>query len=182
MAKAALYSAKLRLKLPLWEAPLPLLTKLPACPGGRARVGLGAVVPNHFSRLCTMFWIQSESARGSQVESDFTLATESQTWALVVVLRIWPGLEPSALPEKLLEVQILGLHPFPATDSETLRIGPSKCFRKPRRWFWYMLQFENHWHLEPLGSGIKETILESYENQSAAKQLFLSHFPPTTPS
>lgn len=55
MAKAALYSAKLRLKLPLWEAPLPLLTKLPVCPGGRSHAGLGAEVPNHFSPLYTMF-------------------------------------------------------------------------------------------------------------------------------
>lgn len=60
---------------PCGRIPLPLLTKPAACPRG---VEWGARVPSHFSGLCATFWAQPESARGPQVESDFTLATEIQ--------------------------------------------------------------------------------------------------------
>lgn len=43
-----------------------------------------------------------------------------------------------------INTKILGLYCSP-TELETLEVGPSNlCFKKPSRWFWYMLEFENH--------------------------------------
>lgn len=62
--------------------------------------------------------------------------------SMVVKVVLWPTASP--LTGNLLKVQILQPDPRPA-ESKPLGVGPSNLvFKKPPRWFWPILKFENH--------------------------------------
>lgn len=64
----------------------------------------------------------------------------------VLVFRMWFLPAATALADSVLEMQILGLYHRPA-ESETQGKGGGNnlCFKKPCRWFWCMLEFQNYW-------------------------------------